>query len=575
MNKFQSRKVIESYIESVLNGKRIAGKHQKYAVQRYTEDVGSGYSRGLYFDEKSADWACNFFPVFCRHTMGGQFANKPFTLEPWQAFCTWNIFGWRKQSDSLRRFKKAYITVAAKSGKSTWMGGMALLLALADCPMEPRAHIYICSSKMEQSRLVFDESTNFLSQPQNEFLDNTYTIYKTSPRKIEFDNGSKIAIVAVGAKLDGINAHAIIRDELHAFTESYREGCEKLSSRMLARQQPLMIDITTAGDDKATIWKEEDSYAARVVEAGALMQPLDDTYFSFIARMDEGDDPFSEQSWHKANPSLGVTVPVSTIAEEANRAKNDGTKRIEFLRYKCNVQTSASSVAILPEQWEKGSKPTCHAEWEPGYGGCDLARTRDLASISAMFPVRNNDGGIERYEVISKSWTCSQNEGIRLDREPFRSWIANGKLNVIEGDMILYEEIQEEIERWTNIYNVQQWAFDPHRAMEFITKLEAKGVNCYKFFQSPGMYNEACEKLPELASQGKIVHGGDPVLAWQIGNLEYIKPKNRGDGLVMPNKRNAASKIDAACATLMAFQGCLFAENQALNFYDNNNVEMG
>lgn len=575
MTKYQSKRVVESFIEGVLNGKRIAGKHQKYAVQRYINDIGNGYSRGIYFDEKMADYACNFFPIFCTHSMGGQFAGKQFTLEPWQAFCTWNIFGWKRQETSLRRFKKAYITVAAKSGKSTWMGGMADLLAIADVPQEPRAHIFICSTKLEQAKVLFDEAAEFLQSEQNAELANDFTIYKTKPPKIEFTNGNRIAVVTVSGKLDAINAHAIIRDELHAFDESHRQGCEKLSSRMLARQQPLMIDITTAGDVDSILWKEEDSYASRVVEAGALHEPLDDSYFSFIARMDEGDDPFSETSWHKANPSLGVTIPVKTIAEEANRAKNDGVKLNEFLRYKCNVEVSRSSVAILPEQWAKGAKPVSHVNWQHGFGGCDLSRSRDFTSIAACFPVVDDNGKLDRYELISKTWTCSHNKSIRLDREPFRSWVYNGKLNVIEGNAIVYTEIQDEIERWTEIYGIQQWSFDPHRALELIDSLEKKGVNCFKFYQTPGMYNEPCERFRELMDQGKIWHGNDLILTWQFGNLEYFKPKNRADGLIMPNKRNDKSKIDAACASLMAFKGCLFAEQTALDYYEKNQVEMG
>lgn len=558
IEKYQSRKVVESYCESVLNGKRIAGKHQKYAVQRYLEDIGSGYARGLYFDEAAADYACNFFPVFCTHTIGAQFAGKPLTLEPWQAFCVWNLFGWRRQETSLRRFKRAYITVAAKAGKSTFAAGLALMLAIADRPAEPGAQVFICSTKLEQARIVYDEVVKFVEL--NPELDGFYTIYRAPPPRIMFDQiHSRISTIAIGGKLDGINAHGIIRDELHAFTESHREGCEKLSSRMLARQQPLMVDITTAGSDKSLLWREEDDYASRVAESAISGDIVDDSYFSFICRMDTTDDPYEETSWHKANPSLGVTIPVATIAEEANRAQQDATKRHEFLRYKCNVQVTSTIAAIQPEEWAVGDKPLTKGQWTEGFGGIDLARTRDLAAIGAVFPVRDENNNITHWDVATRCW-IAKDGGTRIDREPFRSWILDGKLSVIEGDRIVFDELEQEIVRWSEIYNVVRWHFDPYRAAELMTRLNANhGIAVEPFQQRTTTFNEPCTRFVDELVQGRIHHGGDPVLSWQSGNLEWYIDSG---GLVKPDKGQRETKIDAMVAVLMAFGGALFDSQQ-------------
>lgn len=569
MEKFQSKRVVESYIESVLNGKRIAGKHQKYAVQRYIEDIGSGYSRGLYFDEKSADRACNFFPVFCEHTLGAQFAGKPLILEPWQAFCTWNIFGWRRQETSLRRFRRAYITVAAKAGKTTWMGGVALLLAIADMPMEAGPHVFICSTKLDQSRLLYDETVKFVEKKTE--LMKSCKIYR-APHRIEFPSiHGKICPIALGPKIDGINAHAVIRDELHAFTEYHREGCDKLLSRMDARSQPLMVDITTAGSDKSNLWREEDGHASRVVESVVSGQVIDDSYFAFIARMDHGDDPFDEKSWHKANPSLGVTVQVSTVRDEANRARIDPIAKNKFLRYKCNVEVTDSNVAILPEQWALGNSPVSHVLWDEGYGGVDLARTRDFAAISAVFPIRDDSGKAVKWELMSRSWVA-RNGATPIDQEPFRSFIAQGKLSVIEGDRIVYDELEEEILRWAEVYNVKQWAFDPNRAAETMDRLWKTGLinPPFEFWQKAHKYNEPCVRFVDEVAKGNVRHGNDPVLTYQATNLEYITDT---EGLVRPNKKNVRQKIDGMVATLMAFSECLFAEKQGPSFYDSNELE--
>lgn len=554
------RKIVDKYVNDVISGEKTCGKLQIYAVKRFQHDIDNSKEKGIYLDEKVASYACNSFHMW-KHTIGSQFVGNPMYLEPWQAFCIWNLFGWKRTEDKLRRFNRGFISVAAKSGKTTFMAGMALLLAMGDIPIEASANVYTVATSLKQARICYDQAVEFIQG--NEYTNNESLLdiyYGNSPCIKWSPNNAVIQPFVLAGSVDGVNAHAIIRDELHAFTEKHREPSGKLPSRMATRQQPFMIDITTAGSDSSVLWEEEYKIAVSVVESVITGVKTSESYFSFICSLDEGDDVFDEKNWYKANPSLGVTVSLRKYRELAEEARHLPTKLSDFTRYQCNTKSSASARAIMPEQWAQGNRPVRHAEWDAGFGAADLARTRDFASIAGMFPVRDEKGEIERYEVISKSWTCSENKSIRMDREPFRTWLQSGKLNVIEGESIIYNEIADEIERWTDIYNVQQWSFDPHRALELMVDLEKRGISCYRFHQNATMYNEPCEAFQREVRLGRVIHGGDPVLTWQIGNMEYLQPKTRADGLVMPNKRNASSKIDAACATLMAFQGCLFAE---------------
>lgn len=552
MKAYETEKVIDEYIDSVLSGRRVTGRLQKLAVKRYLKDLEQAKDKGIYLDKDAGHFACNF-PLMFPHTKGAQHANKPVTLEPWQAFCTWNLFGWKRSEDLMRRFRRGYINVAAKSGKTTWIAALALLSVIADDPIETGAEAYIVAPTHRQSMICYKQAVEFLESV--EYFREEANIYGGDKRIIWPASNGKIAPIVIGPNLDGINASFIVRDELHALRETHRDGCGKLLSRMAARQQPMMIDITTAGSDASMLWEEEHKIAMAVVESVESNSFNDDSYFSFICTIDEGDDPFNEAVWSKANPSLGVTIPIDFYHQVANRAKQLPTEYADFLRYQCNVKSSATNRAIMPDQWALGNAPIQHTLWEEGRGGVDLSRTRDLTAISAVFPIRE-DGKIIRWEVLSKSWVASHGR-LQLDREPFRTWIHQGKIAVIEGDRILYDEIEDEIVRWSEVYNVVQWAFDPNRAAELMNRIQQRGIEVFPFNQSVGKYNEACERFQDECINGNIRHGNDPVLTWQVGNLEYVAREN---GLVMPNKKNIASKIDAACATLMAFQGCLFAE---------------
>lgn len=557
---------IDKYIESVIGtDKAIVGKHQKYAVKRYLNDLKCASERGFYFDPDIATRSCVFFRDYCTTTIGEV---KQFKLTPWQVFCNWNIFGWRRKENGLRRFKKAYISVAAKSGKTTYAAGLANLVTVSDEPFEYGAQTFIVSTALSQSMICYNECVKMMMA--NPELRTMATVYK-SPHRIELpETQGVVRPFPCTNKVDGYNLHCIVKDELHEWTEAYRDASDKLKSRMLARRQPLEITITTAGSNKSLLWKQEDQWASRVVESAETESNLDDSLFSFIGRIDEGDDPFDPKVWVKANPNIGITVQQDTIAEDVNRAIHDPVERNRIIRYIGNREVTSCVSAIMPEAWALGNKKLSRGLWEDGKGAVDLSATRDFTSIAACFPVTEGDS-ITRHEVITKTWTCSRNKSVRLDREPFRTWIHSGLLHIMEGDHIVYQEIEDEIRRWTEIYGITQWAFDPNRAFDIMDRMSKDGYNIFPFNQSHTKYNEACERFQEEVECGRIIHGGDPLLTWQIGNLEWEIKNN----LRRPNKNNAASKIDAACATLMAFQGCLFAEKQALNYYDSNTLEMG
>ncbi len=55
-----------------------------------------------------------------------------------------------------------------------------------------------------------------------------------------------------------------------------------------------------------------------------------------------------------------------------------------------------------------------------------------------------------------------------------------------------------------------------------------------------------CEKL---VREGRLRHGGHPVLRWCIGNVVLVR---NGLGAAMPSRKKSADKIDPAVALLMA-----------------------
>jgi phage terminase large subunit-like protein len=114
---------------------------------------------GHRFDLKAAQRVQEFFLKFLRHSKG-EWAGKPFELLDWQ----WReiiapLFGW-KRSDGTRRYRRGYIEVPKKNGKSSLFSGLSLYLLLAD--HEPGAEIYSAAVDRDQATIVYGEAANMV-----------------------------------------------------------------------------------------------------------------------------------------------------------------------------------------------------------------------------------------------------------------------------------------------------------------------------------------------------------------------------------------------------------------------------
>lgn len=546
---------VQAYIEGVLSGEIVAGKYVRLAVERHLLDLEHAWERGYKFDENIATRACCFSPMCCRHSVG-EWAGERLELSNWQSFCDWVLYGWRRIDNGLRRFRRAYETVARKNGKTTRGASRSLYAMFADEPFEPGAQIFVAATKEDQAKILYRDAVNMVKASPT--LTKQARIRKAPPSITWERHDSFFRPLGSDSEgTDGLNPHMIVEDELHAWVERHRPLKEKLATGGGARRQPLELMITTAGDDRSELWKEEDEYAVRVLESVLTGNIIDDTYFAFIARIDEEDDPFDEACWAKANPNLGVSVKLDYLREAANRAKHKPSETNQFIRYHCNRAVAASTREITAEDWLKGSAALTIDGSAYGHGGLDVGRTNDWAAIAACFPIP--DGDKTRYEVKAKAWTVKHGE-FPVDREPFRTWISKGLLEVCDGDQVDFMLVENEMVAWSEQYQLLSWAFDPANARLLADRLQnVHGLTVFSFTQSHKHYNEPCTRFVEELRAGRVSHGNEPVLAWQAGNVMF----NRNhEGLVKPDKTNRMNKIDGMVALFMAFSECLFAEKK-------------
>ena len=318
-NTLQTDPIVEEYIRDVTHGYHPFCEAVGNAVAWHVRDLEEAEERGFYFSPRHALEAIAAMEQ-CPHTKG-RWKGAKLSLSPWQRFIIWCLFGWREAGTDLRRFRKAYICVARKNGKSTLCAALALLLFLWDEPRENGPEVYTIATKRDQAAIVFNTAMA-MRYYSEEIISRTKEY--THPQRCTMHADPEAVMKPLGSEgksLDGLNASGFIIDELHEWQQHHRSAFEKVHTGGGSREQPLAVMITTAGDDRSILWKQEHDFATRIAERGAAGEPISDTQFSFVAQLDDGDDPFDEVNWFKANPNLGHSLRLKYLREQAREAE--------------------------------------------------------------------------------------------------------------------------------------------------------------------------------------------------------------------------------------------------------------
>jgi phage terminase large subunit-like protein len=538
---------VMAYCDAVLNGTRAAGKWIRLACSRHVRDMESAHERGLWWDGEAASHAIEFF-TFLRHSKG-RWNDEPFVLSDWQAFIVGSIFGWKREDSEkpgnwLRRFRIAFVEVPRKNGKTTLAAGIGLYLLV--CDGEAGAEIYSAATKRDQAKLVFEDAKAIVGRCPS--LARVIERYRYS-LQIPAIRSKFEPLGADGDTLDGLNPFVAICDEIHAWKS--RDLWDVLLTGMGAREQPLSLAITTAGDFSDSIYNELHNDAEQVLD-GVVN---DDAIFGFIACLDADDDWKDERVWAKANPNLGVSLKLDELTDAIRRAERQPSAQNKTKRNRLGIRTAALNAWLRLDQWDASGKPFDPAELEgrPCYGGLDLASSCDLAAFVLAFPWDQVKG--QPYYRLLAWLFCpadaddQQSEKLRRRLQP---WADSKFVEFTPGNVIDISRIESVIVDASKMYEIKSVAYDPFNCESTSQRLTAEGIEALKFPQNSGHYNEPMKAFERAILDKRLAHNGNPVLRWMASNCVLI---SNGAGLVMPSRKNSREKIDGIVASVMAV-GC-------------------
>ena len=508
-------------------------------------------AEGCWYSKELADHAVKFFNDYLSHSKG-EWAGQKFKLLDWQE---WDVirplFGWVRP-DCTRRFRRAYIEVPKKNGKSTLASGIALYLLQMDG--EHGAEVYSAAADRDQATIVFNEAANMVkaSAGLKELLiitDSKKTI--TEPETVSVYK----ALSADAPTKEGLNIHGLIFDELHA--QPNRVLWDTLKYGGAARRQPLFISITTAGSDRNGICYEQHTYTEKVL-AGTV---IDTQFYGIIFSAAEDDDWEDPKVWAKANPSYGITIKADQFKADFLEAKENIGSQNSFRRYRLNQWVQQETRWLDMGQWRACVKPVPELKRQDlFFGGLDMASTQDITAFIQLF--YDKEFYIRPHFFIPEDQLRRR---VEKDRVPYDVWQRQGFLTVTRGNMVDEDHVVETILKLCAQNKCREIAYDRWNASHVVTRLQDEGLTMVPVGQGFASMSYPAKELEKKVIGGSINHGGNPILEWMAGNTatETDAAEN-----IKPSKKMSRERIDGIVATVMAFNRYLVHTNPKKSKYE-------
>ena len=526
---------ILSYYNLIKSGKIKVSEKIKKTYEKIVNELNNP---GKYhFDIEKANRPIKFIETFCKHSKG-QWAGKPVILDLWQKAIIQTVFGFVDEK-GFRKYREVLIIVGRKNGKSTLLSAIGLYMLFADG--EGGAQVCCIASKKDQAKIVFDEAKNMVSQSA---LLRKHIRKRKTDLYVDLTFSTFEPLSSDSNTLDGLNMHCGILDEIHAWKDRNIYDVSKQS--MGARQQPLLLEITTAGFVRENIFDTQYELATDILNG----TKTDERFISFIYELDSKKEWTDSKQWIKANPGLGTIKGIDYLREQVKRAKNDRNYLPTVLTKDFNIRETAVDSWLSfetidnPETFNIEDLRNCY-----GIGGVDLSSVGDLTCASCLIKKEEKFYLTQMYFIPEDS----ADKHIQEDKVPYNIWKERGFVRYCSGSMIKFSDVTSWFNELRDEYGIYTlWVgYDQWGANQWSDEMKQNGYILEPVIQGAKTMSTPMKILAAELNEKKINYNNNPVLKWCLTNTQIETDKNEN---IRPVKgKNKKQRIDGAMSLIDAY----------------------
>ena len=519
-----------NYARAVVDGAIVAGPHVVAACKRHLRDLADGEARGIVWSVAECERVVGYFADVLTVEVEepdletGVIDSRavPFILEPWQCFIVGSLFGWRTKAGA-RRFRRAYVEIGKGNGKSPMAAGIGHYMLTATGKI--RAEVYSAATDKDQAAILFRDAVAMWERSPN--LKKRLVSSGINPvwQLTDLSKASFFKPISSEKKgKSGIRPYCALVDEIHEHADN--SVIEMMRAGTKGNADALIFEITNSGFDRKSVCFQEHEYSLRVVHA-AEGSVETDAWFAFVASLDEGDDPFSDEScWIKANPNLGVSIQPQYIREQVHEAKGMPSKEGLVRRLNFCQWTDSETQAIPRKTWaacrapERLDPDDLTERYGRPYGGLDLSRTRDLTAFTLTWVIENRTD-LWRFASLTWFWTPEETlrERARRDRAPYDVWVKNGYMEAVPGPRIKYAWVAEALAGLCTRFDPVSIGCDQYGLEQLQQELSEIGAGLPCVVHPQGFNRRVIDKK----DFGEVETGAEEIALWMPDSINKLE----------------------------------------------------
>lgn len=456
-------------------------------------------------------------------------------LRPWQREIILGIY------DGAPPARRAIISFARKNGK-TALAAMLLLAHLVGPEARTNAQIYSAAQSRDQAAIVFALAAKMVRMSAT--LNSMVTVRDSAKELFCETTGVRYkALSADATTAYGFSPVLVIHDELGQVRGPRSELYDALETAMGAQEEPLSIIISTQAVEDA------DLLSVLIDDAKAGHDPATRLFLYCAPQEAEVTD---EAAWRAANPALGDFNSLAQMDEAAKRAARMPSFEPAFRNLHLNQRVAADAHFLSPSVWKScDGEPDDDAFTGTVYGGLDLSGTQDL---TALVLAARDAGGV----VHVRCWFWTPGRTLRdraaRDRAPYDVWRDKGLIEATPGTAINYGFIAQKLAELSAELRIAEIRFDRWNMPRLRSELDRIGCALPLVPHGQGFrdMSPALDALETLALDGRLRHGGHPVLTWCASNAVAVRDAAGNRKL---DKSRGTGRIDGLQALAMAVSG--------------------
>lgn len=479
------------------------------------------------------------------------------TAAPWMKAWFMHIFGDTDYDHpKFKRKTNTYFLLIPKKNAKTTTAAIIMLTTLVQTPLYGIEMVLMGSTQQVVDNCVKTIKGCVENDPYLSFI--KYSTQHGEFRNLK--NNCRLQITAANPRgVAGKKAPYVFIDELWEIGKlSSGANIKKEATGGLASYpQGFVIYATTQSDEPPTGAFKAELQTARDVRDKKLELP---SYlpilYEFPRSMIRDQTAVQIENFHLVNPSLGYSVDLDYLKDEAKRAANEGTTEWrQFTTKHLNIQADYYSIA---SSWSVGNHwEACKTDYDYATFlkkadiltfGVDIGGRSDFFAVTALAYNTQED----KYYTWAKAWLTRDGYFELQKKRDYKHLVDNGQLILVD----LYEDAHHSSIQWMNELmehdNFYKCGFDPMDSQRMIGAMKARSMRISRCDAIPHGYRmkSHIHRVDGLVGDFKLMHHlEDKLLTMCILN---IRIKARGSDVMVDKENTSYDKIDSAVALILA-----------------------